>query len=528
MGRQPCCEKEGVKKGPWSAEEDRKLVSFITSHGHGCWREVPKRAGLQRCGKSCRLRWINYLRPDLKRGMLSADEEGLIIHLHACHGNKWSKIASHLPGRTDNEIKNCWNTRIKKKLREMGVDPVTHKPISKAPPTVTASSAETRRAGPALQRTGVNAPPCLGHRPFHPLDAAAYLHNMQITNTSWSHEAMLNPPPRSVMMSTHVTSCLSHTSLPTTCEDEHSNYSADSIVTQDQSISSNVQNNMHALATHQEGLTTSDSHPTFTSTPIGKPCLQNMLSNACQIPPLHELHNHPHMPIPPHPFLHNLPHAHARLETPIPLHILQKEAYVQNPFNSLPHNPQKPSPTPLHHPLHISQPMAQPMRYIPALQPRGSQPSFPSSEKVKPSSSSTASINDVGFGERKEGHVNRVEGEEETEAVTSKMIKYVKEGGGLAKLVQCEVKGEGDEGGNNGVRGGQDWSSMMSEAFLSDALEGAPEPQGMSAIMEETSQALGQQSVGLACNSFINGGPWGGNMDGLLTSDPMGAKYSFY
>ncbi|GMN28457.1 hypothetical protein TIFTF001_002061 [Ficus carica] len=87
-------------------------------------------AGLLRCGKSCRLRWTNYLRPDLKRGLLSDYEEKMVIDLHAQLGNRWSKIASRLPGRTDNEIKNHWNTHIKKKLKKMGIDPLTHKPIS--------------------------------------------------------------------------------------------------------------------------------------------------------------------------------------------------------------------------------------------------------------------------------------------------------------------------------------------------------------------------------------------------------------
>nr|QCH41117.1 MYB transcription factor 5 [Dimocarpus longan] len=131
MGRQPCCDKLGVKKGPWTAEEDKKLVTFLLTHGHCCWRAVPKLAGLRRCGKSCRLRWTNYLRPDLKRGLLNETEEQLVIDLHAHLGNRWSKIAARLPGRTDNEIKNHWNTHIKKKLIKMGIDPVTHEPLQK-------------------------------------------------------------------------------------------------------------------------------------------------------------------------------------------------------------------------------------------------------------------------------------------------------------------------------------------------------------------------------------------------------------
>ncbi|KAK4373626.1 hypothetical protein RND71_009010 [Anisodus tanguticus] len=136
MGRQPCCDKNGVKKGPWSAEEDKKLINFILNNGQCCWRSLPKLAGLLRCGKSCRLRWTNYLRPDLKRGLLSEYEEKMVIDLHAQLGNRWSKIASHLHGRTDNEIKNHWNTHIKKKLKKMGIDPVTHKPITSDQPNI--------------------------------------------------------------------------------------------------------------------------------------------------------------------------------------------------------------------------------------------------------------------------------------------------------------------------------------------------------------------------------------------------------
>ncbi|XP_038904788.1 transcription factor MYB80 [Benincasa hispida] len=130
MGRIPCCEKENVKKGQWTPEEDNKLSSYIAQHGTRNWRLIPKNAGLQRCGKSCRLRWTNYLRPDLKHGQFSDIEEQTIVKLHSVVGNRWSLIAAQLPGRTDNDVKNHWNTKLKKKLSGIGIDPVTHKPFS--------------------------------------------------------------------------------------------------------------------------------------------------------------------------------------------------------------------------------------------------------------------------------------------------------------------------------------------------------------------------------------------------------------
>ncbi|WJX86997.1 Transcription factor myb17 [Trifolium repens] len=131
MGRTPCCDKMGLKKGPWTTEEDEILVNFIKKNGgHGSWRSLPKLAGLRRCGKSCRLRWTNYLKPDIKRGPFTPQEEKLVIQLHAILGNRWAAIASQLPGRTDNEIKNLWNTHLKKRLICMGIDPQTHEPIA--------------------------------------------------------------------------------------------------------------------------------------------------------------------------------------------------------------------------------------------------------------------------------------------------------------------------------------------------------------------------------------------------------------
>nr|URY18989.1 MYB protein [Zanthoxylum bungeanum] len=117
MGRAPCCDKANVKRGPWSPEEDAKLKDYIEKYGTGGnWIALPPKIGLKRCGKSCRLRWLNYLRPNIKHGGFSEEEDNIICSLYISIGSRWSIIAAQLPGRTDNDIKNYWNTRLKKKL----------------------------------------------------------------------------------------------------------------------------------------------------------------------------------------------------------------------------------------------------------------------------------------------------------------------------------------------------------------------------------------------------------------------------
>lgn len=106
----------GVRKGAWTEEEDLLLRKCINNYGEGKWHLVPVRAGLNRCRKSCRLRWLNYLRPHIKRVDFAPDEIDLILRLHKLLGNRWSLIAGRLPGRTANDVKNYWNTHLQRKL----------------------------------------------------------------------------------------------------------------------------------------------------------------------------------------------------------------------------------------------------------------------------------------------------------------------------------------------------------------------------------------------------------------------------
>ncbi|GAA0171893.1 DNA-binding transcription factor [Lithospermum erythrorhizon] len=111
-----------LRRGPWTVDEDFTLINYIAHHGEGRWNSLARTAGLKRTGKSCRLRWLNYLRPDVRRGNITLEEQLLILELHSRWGNRWSKIAQHLPGRTDNEIKNYWRTRVQKHAKQLKCD----------------------------------------------------------------------------------------------------------------------------------------------------------------------------------------------------------------------------------------------------------------------------------------------------------------------------------------------------------------------------------------------------------------------
>jgi len=136
MGRSPSCSscskhEEGLHRGAWTGSEDKILSEYIKTHGVGRWEDLPKKAGLKRGGKSCRLRWLNYLRPDIKRGNISPEEEELLFRLHRLLGNRWSLIAGRLPGRTDNEIKNYWNTQLSKRVQMGEFEPIFQKPFKR-------------------------------------------------------------------------------------------------------------------------------------------------------------------------------------------------------------------------------------------------------------------------------------------------------------------------------------------------------------------------------------------------------------
>ncbi|GJT73282.1 homeodomain-like protein [Tanacetum coccineum] len=159
MGRTPCCSKVGLHRGAWSSDEDKLLIDHIQTYGEGQWRALPSKAGLLRCGKSCRLRWMNYLRPGIKRGNFTSEENEAIIRLRSIHGNRWSHIATELPGRTDNEIKNYWNAHLKKTLENPNYQQTKTKKKYKKKTNLEDKKQETKAQQKSTEVKGVESVP---------------------------------------------------------------------------------------------------------------------------------------------------------------------------------------------------------------------------------------------------------------------------------------------------------------------------------------------------------------------------------
>ncbi|KAK8657199.1 hypothetical protein V6N13_035451 [Hibiscus sabdariffa] len=176
------------RKGLWSPEEDLKLRNYVLKHGHGCWSSVPINAGLQRNGKSCRLRWINYLRPGLRRGTFTPQEEETILTLHHLLGNKWSQIAQNLPGRTDNEIKNYWHSYLKKRIAKAeGIESQTTRS------QCTTSSSENKESTSSPQNLSYQTP---SYEPYnHTKQSLVNTHQAVPQHFDFSKDPQRNPIP---------------------------------------------------------------------------------------------------------------------------------------------------------------------------------------------------------------------------------------------------------------------------------------------------------------------------------------------
>ncbi|XP_031122862.1 transcription factor MYB59-like isoform X1 [Ipomoea triloba] len=147
-----------MRRGPWTEQEDVQLVLYVNMFGDRRWDFLAKVSGLKRSGKSCRLRWVNYLQPGLKRGKITPQEQRLILQLHSKWGNRWSKIAQKLPGRTDNEIKNYWRTHMRKKANE---DRANKFGSSSSP-----SSSSSLSNNSSSSSGGSSSPPAVNSRPI--------------------------------------------------------------------------------------------------------------------------------------------------------------------------------------------------------------------------------------------------------------------------------------------------------------------------------------------------------------------------
>ncbi|KAJ0961913.1 hypothetical protein J5N97_029741 [Dioscorea zingiberensis] len=155
-----------MRKGPWMAEEDEILMEYVKKHGPRDWSSIRSKGLLPRTGKSCRLRWVNKLKPNLKTGCkFSPEEERTVIDLQARFGNKWARIATYLPGRTDNDVKNFWSTRQKRlaRLLQSSLNPTKSlkkpgkSPVSQELPVIQGTSIGFTPFGEESSKNGQNS-----------------------------------------------------------------------------------------------------------------------------------------------------------------------------------------------------------------------------------------------------------------------------------------------------------------------------------------------------------------------------------
>ena len=113
-----------IIRGKWTGEEDAIIIRFVEQNGPKSWSKL-KTILPGRTGKQCRERWRDHLDPNVNRSPFTEEEDRILIMLHGQFGNQWVKIAQHLPGRSDNAIKNRWNATLKKRLarQAMGTPP---------------------------------------------------------------------------------------------------------------------------------------------------------------------------------------------------------------------------------------------------------------------------------------------------------------------------------------------------------------------------------------------------------------------
>ena len=107
-----------LMKGSWTRQEDETIITFVMQHGTKSWTKLAELLP-GRIGKQCRERWINHLDPDINRGPWTLEEDNKIIELHKQYGNKWVKISAMMPHRSDNSIKNRWNSTLSKRAKQM-------------------------------------------------------------------------------------------------------------------------------------------------------------------------------------------------------------------------------------------------------------------------------------------------------------------------------------------------------------------------------------------------------------------------